>query len=197
MQPNLLAPHGCTTKQDFLIDTGAEINVFPASRSHRLNKADLTLPAANNSSIKTYGFQQLTLNLGLPRPLTWRFVLLAIIGANFQLQYKLLVDLDQRRLADTRNGTRISADHSTSSPQLLSSISTPVTRSDPYTQLLREFPSLPTTCTSDTPMRHGVTHHIITTGHPASARARRFSLEKLASAKAEFAKLINTGIVRP
>ena len=43
------------SKQQFLIDTGAEVSVFPARRSDRLNKGNITLRAANNSSIPTYG----------------------------------------------------------------------------------------------------------------------------------------------
>ena len=47
------------------------------------------------------------------------------------------------------------------------------------------------------PIRHGVTHRIITTGRPVSAKPRRLAPEKLKSAKAEFTKLIDMGIIRP
>ena len=50
---------------------------------------------------------------------------------------------------------------------------------DPFTQLLEEFP-LTTPCTSDTPVKHGVSHHI-TEGRPVFARPRRLSPEKLAA----------------
>ena len=74
-------------KQYFLVDTGSEISIFPATIANRLHKTDLTLRAASNSSTNTYGFKQLTVNFGLPRPLTWRFikadVMQPIIGADF------------------------------------------------------------------------------------------------------------------
>ena len=175
------------TKQNFLIDTGAEISVFPAGRSDRLHKTDVTLRAANNSIISTYGFRRFTLDFGLPRPLTRRFLVVdvtqPIIGADFLLQHKLLVDLDQRRLIDTRNGTRVEADPSPCSTPRLNFISTSPPTGDPFKRLLEDFPSLTTPCTSDTPVQHGVSHHIVTDGRPVFARPRRLSPEKLIAAK--------------
>ena len=130
------------SKQQFLIDTGAEVSVFPAGRSDRWIKGDVTLRAANNSFINTYGYKQFTLNFGLPRPLTWRFLVAdvtqPIIGADFLLQHKLLVDLDQKRLIDTMNGTRIIAEPSTNQSPCLNNISTPPSSADPFTHLLQQ-----------------------------------------------------------
>ena len=39
------------SKLHFLIHTGAEISVFPAGRADRFHKSDVTLRAANNSTI--------------------------------------------------------------------------------------------------------------------------------------------------
>ena len=118
----LLKLFDTNSKHCFLIDTGAEISVFPAKRADRLNKSNVTLRAANNSFINTYGFKQLTLNFGLPRPLTWRFriadVTRPIIGADFLLRHKLLVDLTHTRLIDTRYGTRVQAQISPDPPHL-------------------------------------------------------------------------------
>ena len=52
-------------------------------------------------------------------------------------------------------------------------------------------------CTSDTPITHGVSHHIVTEGRPVFAQSRRLSPEKLVAAKVEFNKLLDMGIVRP
>ena len=188
------------SKRYFLVDTGAEISVYPAGRADRLNKSNVTLRAANNSFINTYGFKQFVLDFGLPRPLTWKFqvadVTQPIIGADFLLQHKLLVDLDQKRLIDTRNGTRIMAEASAGFSPSVQHISTHPCDKDPFTRLLEEFPTLTTPCTSDTP-KHGVSHHIVTEGPPVFARPRRLSPEKLATAKAEFNKLLEMGIIRP
>ena len=188
------------SKRFFLVDTGAELSVFPPCRADRLNKSNVTLRAANNSFINTYGLKQLVLDFGLPRPLTWKFqvadVTQPIIGADFLPQHKLLVDLDQKRLIDTRNGTRITAESSPDSTPSIHLISAHPPKG-PFTRLLEEFPSLTTPCTSDTPVRHGVSHHIVTEGPPVFARPRRLSPEKLTAAKAEFNKLIDMGIIQP
>ena len=189
------------SKRYFLVDTGAEVSVYPASRVDRLNKSHVTLRAANNSFINTYGFKQLVLDFGLPRPLTWKFqvadVNQPIIVADFLLQHKLLVDLAQKRLIDTRNGTRVIAETSTDTSPSIQHISTNQNKKDPFTRLLEKFPTLTTPCTSDTPVKHGVTHHIVTEGPPVFARPRRLSPEKLVAAKTEFNKLIDMGIIRP
>ena len=160
----LLRPFDSNSKQRFLIDTGAEVSVFPASRSDRLHKGDVTLRAANNSFINTYGLKRLILDFGLPRPFTWLFLIAdvtqPIIGADFLLQQKLLVDLNQKRLIDTRNGSRVYAEPSSDSSPRLNNISLPAADADPFIQLLAKVPSLTTPCTSDTPVKHGVSHHI-------------------------------------
>ena len=185
----------------FLIDTGAEISVFPARRADCFHKSDVTLRAANNSTINTYGFRQLTLDFGLPRPLTWKFVVAdvnqPIVGADFLLRRKLLVDLEKRHLLDTRHGTRVEAESSPGPTSRINSVAASPSIDEPFKQLLDDFPSLTTPCTSDTPVKHGVAHHIVTEGHPVFARPRRLSPEKLVATKAEFNKLLNMGIVRP
>ena len=197
----LLRLHDRNSKLNFLIDTGAAISVFPAGRSDRFKKGDVTLRAANNSIINTYGSRQLILDFGLPRRLTWRFLVAdvtqPIIGADFLLQHKLLVDLDRQRLIDTRNGTRVEAEPSHCPTPHHNFLSTLPSTGNPFKRLLADFPSLTSPCTSDTPIRHGVSHHIVTEGRPVFARPRRLSPEKLVAAKAEFNKLLEMGIVRP
>jgi hypothetical protein len=57
-----------TSKHRFLIDTGSDLWVFPrklvAGRKER----------ANGTTIPTYGWISLSLNMGLRRDFTWRFV---------------------------------------------------------------------------------------------------------------------------
>jgi hypothetical protein len=52
----------------FLVDTGAQVSVLPPSPEDRKHpRADLTLQAVNDTSIRTFGTGSLTLNLGLRR----------------------------------------------------------------------------------------------------------------------------------
>ena len=197
----LLSVFDKKSKLHFLIDTGAEISVFPAGRADRFHISDVTLRAANNSTINTYGFRQLTLDFGLSRPLTWKFVFAdvnqPIVGTDFPLRHKWLVDVEKRRFLDTRNGTRVEADSSPGLTSRVNSITASPSIDEPFKQLLNGFPSLKTPCTSDTPVKHGVAHHMVTEGRPVFARPRRLSPEKLVAAKAEFNKLLNMGFVRP
>ena len=121
---------------------------------------------ANNSAINTYNFQQFTLDFWLQRPLTWQFVVAdinqPIVGAHFLLQLKLLVDLEKRRLLDTQNGTQGEAESLKGPTSCINSVAASLSTSDPFKLLLDDFPSLKTPCTSHTPVKHGVAHHIVT-----------------------------------
>lgn len=104
-------------KHNFLIDTGAAISVFPAGWSDRFRKGDVTLLAANNSIIDTYGSRQFILDFGLPHPLTnlaissswcdstyhWRW---------FSVATQIVRGSRQTHLIDTRNGTQVEAEPS-------------------------------------------------------------------------------------
>ena len=109
--------------------------------------------------INTYGFRQLTLDFGLPRPLTWKFVVAdvnqPIVGTDFLLRHKLLVDLEKRPLLDTRNGTRVEADSSPGLTSRINSFAASPSIDEPFKQLLDDFPSSKTPCTSDTLVKHG------------------------------------------
>ena len=93
------------SKKGFLVDTGADLCVYPRTflRGPR-EKSTYELLAANNSVIATYGTITITLDLGLRRAYTWRFVIAdvpkPIIGADFLAFYGLLVDVRGRRLVD-------------------------------------------------------------------------------------------------
>lgn len=93
------------TRVRFLIDTESDLCVFPKSvLKERRNKTTFVLNAANGSSINTYGFINLVLNLGLRRDYAWRFIVAdvtkAIIGADFLSHYNLMVNVRDQRLID-------------------------------------------------------------------------------------------------
>jgi len=77
-----------STKIQFLINTGVDVCVFPRSQLPEPRaKSSYELSAANGITIATFGTITLTLNFGLRRQFTWRFVVAAvskpIIGADF------------------------------------------------------------------------------------------------------------------
>ena len=60
-----------------------------------------------------------------------------------------------------------------------SPVFTPKNTGDPYLTLLFQFPTLTQVCSPDSPIKHNVTHHIITSGPPVSACPRRLAPEQL------------------
>jgi len=62
-------------KQDFLVDTGADLCVYPWKYVRGPRTKSTYELAANGTTIHTYGQQILTLNLGLRRPFIWSFII--------------------------------------------------------------------------------------------------------------------------
>lgn len=187
------------TSLKFLVDTGAEFSVLPASTADRARGPHgLELKAANDSNIPTYGRRILTLSLGLRRNYTWIFLLAdvshPILGADFLSHHDLLVDTKRGRLID--NHTRLSSLGSFSSVPS-THLTAAVSASNPaFLSLLREFPGL-TQASHPPEPQHAVRHHIETTGPPVFCRPRRLDGSRLAVAKAEFQRLLDFDVIRP
>jgi cleavage and polyadenylation specificity factor subunit 1 len=193
---SLLLVSDVHTGRLFLVDTGAEVSLFPATGADaRLQAPGQPLFAANGSPIRTFGSRQLTLNLGLKR-CSWSFVLADVsrplIGANFLRHHGLIVDLPNRRLLDAALLASVHLQPSTGSTPRLAAATT----DDPFAQLLAEFPAITEPNFRTTAPRHGVELHISTRRPPVHARARRLPRDKLAVAKEEFLHLQQLGIVR-
>ena len=97
---------------EFLVDTGAEISLVPATNTNA-RPSDLRLYAANNTPINTFGEKPLKLDFRLKRPISWTFCIAAvpnaIIGADFLNHFGLAVDVRRRRLIEVGTGLSISA----------------------------------------------------------------------------------------
>lgn len=188
-----------TTGTRFLVDTGAEISVFPASAKDRLSPTWFMLRAANKTDIKTFGEKSLTLDLGLRRVYRWIFVKadvsLPILGADFLGQFSLAVDVKHRRLIDLE--TTLSVSGIRSSLESLSLTFGISEEQSVYHDLLRQYPNITRPAHKDTPLKHDITHHIVTKGPPVYARPRRLAPDRLRIAKAEFDHMLELGIIRP
>ena len=70
----------------FLVDTGAQVSVFPASAQDRRGQKTEPLVAANGSQIDTFGKRTISFDLGF-RKFQWSFVLANVnrpmLGADF------------------------------------------------------------------------------------------------------------------
>ena len=86
-----------------------------------------------------------------------------------------------------RNGLAIPATLSSIKPLSLNRIDS--TRNK-YTELLNQFPELTRPTMKGETVKHGITHKIVTKGHPVFARPRRLAPDKLVTAKREFDEMI-------
>lgn len=174
--------------------------VFPRStvRQPRI-KTSYELFAANGSIIATYGCLSLTLDLGLRRAFSWRFIVAdvskPIIGVDFLVYYNLLVDCRNQRLIDgvTTLSVSIPAQRTT---EAISSVRTTMEDTD-YHRLLREFPEVTRPAGKPGIPKHNTEHHIRTTPGPSvSSRPRRLDPERLKIAKQEFEEMLMNGTAR-
>lgn len=188
------------TKVNYLIDSGADLSVYPRSRvTPRVTKTNYELFAANGTPIATYGPITLTLNFGLRRAFTWKFTIAdidkPIIGADFLSFYGLLVDIKNKRLVDSVTSLCISGCSANVANVII--VKT-IVGTSPYHELLHRFPEItrPAGVTRD--IKHNVTHHIETTqGPPVFSRPRRLPPDKLKTAKNEFEHMLRANIIRP
>lgn len=177
----------------FLLDSGAQVSVFAVNQqfvnSH--NPSKFTLMTVNGLPIKTFGFTCLTVDIGLGKLFSWRFVLAqvnnSILGADFIRHFQIIIDMHNDRIA-VNSKTDVN----------FPIVNTTVTAITPnFINLLNKFPSLTRPFDISSMVKHNITHVIPTTGPPVFAKPRRLPPDKLKIAKQEFDELLNLGFIRP
>lgn len=158
--------------RNYLIDSGAQVSLLPASTAHKAGVHESSLPnktlqAANGTPIPSYGTITTHLKFGGRRfaaTLVIADVRRPLLGADFLRSHNLLVDICGQRLIDahTFHTYECAASHAPT-PVVVRA----VTSGDPYQQLLHQrFPEiLKPTFTLSSPA-HGVYHHNPTRGPP-------------------------------
>ena len=100
---HLLYVRDCNSGRKLLVDTGAQISVFPASALERRRPKTEPLVATNGSKIDTFGSRAISLDLGF-RKFTWSFVLADVnrpmLGADFFCSNHLLIDVYTSHIID-------------------------------------------------------------------------------------------------
>ena len=191
-------------RRSFLVDSGADVSVFPASAAQRKSPSRSRLSAANGSSIQTFGRKAISLALpGLS--VVHKFFLAdveqPILGSDFFRRHNLLIDVARQRLVQDSQGPSASALVVKARPAVFSGgLFGLRCGTSSVDEVFALFPTVTTpraTYDSSTPPKHGVTHTVPTTGPPVFARARRLFGEKLAVAQEEFKKMLEMGITRP
>lgn len=190
-----------SSNHQFLVDTGADVSVIPASIQQKNTKPQfLVLQAANNTTINTYGKKVLRLRIGLKKDFIWPFIIAdvpqAIIGFDFLANFDLLVDVKNRRLVDkkTNISTVCSILHDVADSSVKCSI---ISHDSPFYFLLSEFNEITKPSNKLPTVKHSVTHHISTKGPPVHCKPRRLPPEKLKIVRKEFEYMMELGICRP
>lgn len=168
----LLYVRDASSSLRFLVDTGAEVSLLPASHRDKRFPSSRTLEATNTSPINTYGERSRTLSLeGKPtQRFQWIFLVpQPIIGADFLAHYGMTVDLQGMALIH-QSGARTHA-----APALVCTplIYTVLPRTCAFKDILREFPALTKPINRATQPRHEVRHHIVTHSPPPTLAAVR------------------------
>ena len=180
----------------WLVDGGALLSIIPPTKSQRrLGPNGTQLCAANGTKIECYGKTRKTLLIG-NRSFEFDFIIAnvrqRILGADFLASFYLapnhrdgtLIDLDNLDVLPATFAQNAKTNHVTYINEV----------NDPCYKLLDSFPEILTPSFTPKEVKHGVTHHIPTTGRPVQSRARRLDPEKLKVAKAEIDKLVQLGI---
>ena len=180
----------------WLVDGGALLSIIPPTSSQRrIGPNGTQLCAANGTKIECYGKIRKTLLIG-SRSFEFEFVIAnvrqRILGADFLASFYLapnhrdgtLMDLDSLDVLPATFAQNAKTNHVTYVNEV----------NDPCYKLLDSFPDILTPSFTPKEVKHGVLHHIPTTGRPVQSRARRLDAEKLKVAKAEIDKLVQLGI---
>ena len=189
----LLYVHDDLSGLDFLVDTGATVSLFPHHSPHPPKPSQFC--TVDGSPLHTWGRRRFSILLG-GRTFLWNFLLAPvdrpILGWDFLVHFKLWIDAPGARLLDSANMTPlcvVSGDSGDAA--VVAAVAVP----PPVSNLLSQYSDIMGTGFSDIQPSHGVFHHVVTSGPPVHARARLDPV-KLASAKAEFMKMEEAGIIR-
>ena len=122
-----------------------------------------------------------------------------ILGSDFFIKHKLIIDLAQRSVSRRSPPVFLRARRAQVSKSLCGLRLSQDTSSTVWDSLVSGFPDLlnAEAAFDSSPPHHGVLHVVPTTGPPVFARPRRLFGEKLQVAQAEFQKMLDLGIIRP
>ncbi|GFX63045.1 hypothetical protein TNCV_3161371 [Trichonephila clavipes] len=182
----------------FLVDTGSDVSLLPALEYHKRHPPQLTLFAANSSTINVYGQKTLSLDLNVRREFIWTFLLASvktpILGADFLHYFELVPDLRHKCLRDLKTKLQTTGHIKQAALHSVKTISSHETL---YHDLLKSYPSITRLPDPTQPIKHNTVHFIKTNGPPVVAKPRRLAPDRLAIAKSEFQQMMQLGHLRP
>ena len=195
-----LTLHDAKTNKSFLIDTGAEVSVVPAMEQEQQGAPlKKELVTANGSRIRCYGEKKVRLHVGA-RIYEWNFLVAdvcrALIGADFLTHSSLLVNLRNKQLVHPEELNATPLQRTKHRSRFTGLVFATNANPSPLAKMFAEFPSVTAPNFKIDRPKHAVRHTIETRGQPIPAKARPLTPQKLAAAKANFAEMATSGIVR-
>ena len=169
----------------FLVDTGAAVSIFPASREDIESRPMSTsvLSAANGTPIKTFGTRPIPLTVGHFSG-SWPFILARvtrpILGADFLRSSGFLVDVRRKRLVQAKSWDTAELRPATGARQIFH-LQRP--EGEIHEWIRTSYPEILVPKYSEPTAKHGVVLQIPTTGRPVFTKARCLPPDKLAAAK--------------
>ena len=182
-----------------LVDTGAQVSVLPPNALKTddvIHKHETSrLEAANGSPIKLHGSVTIDIRLGAD-VYPWTFLVAdvsaPILGADFLAHHRLIIDM-RRHALRTETGTTCAVGQRSDTV----SLGIRVCAASDFSDLLKAYPRVTSKTTRLLPVRHSVTHHIVTRGPPKVGRPRRLPPDRLQIARSEFNRMLELGVARP
>ena len=192
-----------TTKVKFIIDTGASISILPSSfvNDFILHPTPISISSASGDKINCHGQANLELGIrSLGRTFRWTFVFADVtsplLGFDFLNNFGLIIDCQNKSIHDrlTDRTVKIINSNLPSVNLVINNVNLPHS----VKELLNKYPSITSPHDNADAKYCGVYHRIDTGSHaPVFAKARQLSEEKYQVAKAEFQKLLNSGVISP
>lgn len=183
---------------NFLVDSGSQCTSVPANKEELKREPINYLFAANNSSIRVYGEKLMQFNLGLRRAYEATVLITEIeqpiMGADFLVQHKLVVDLYRKKLIDTETSLCVEGTVKMTPAPAINTLDV----TSKVTELYNKFPGITlSTTVRESKIKHNTQHILETPARPIRCRARRLNPERLKIAKLAFQKMMEDGECRP
>lgn len=188
------------TKQQFLIDTGSDVSLTPATAMERRLTVTRQLYAANGSTINVYGQKRLVLDFNLKGRFMYTFLIAdvnqAIIGSDFLRHFNLIVDLTRKRIID---GSTFDFQpcSTVDRKEVLHPHISSVNPNSTIGKLLHRFPNITKGLQQGSVVTHSTRHLIETNGPPVFSKPRRLTPDKFKVAKEVFDMMLDQGLCRP
>ena len=181
----------------FLVDTGAFCSIYPTyhHERHIIDTDHLCLAAANGSSITSHGTKDIKLRF-IGHTYSWSFRLAQVTQPLLGADFFGTPSPPGRRRRSEATGYRLLF-YNASIYQPCNSYHRVFSRQLPVQTLIAEYsdvfkPELHQQRNS--PAKHGIHHHITTSGASMYSHFRRLNPEKLAAAKTSFTEMERMGI---